>query len=265
MKKKILLMGSALLIFVLATANKNGPGGDHTGAPLLNGNAGTTCATTNCHADGSNRNGSLNVAVTEKGKFTPVTKYKSGTTYTVAVVVSGTFGSKYGFSATVLDPSRAKTGVTDGAASGTKIMNLNSRSIAMQSAPSLLGIFSFDWTPGSTPDSVTIYAAGNAADGLDNKEGDQILTTKKILYFDKTSAVSHTDVSSAFAVYPNPTANFIHFSKKMDFAEILDIQGKIVLTANQAISLDCSNLAKGIYFVRMQNGENTSIEKLVKE
>jgi hypothetical protein len=266
MNKKI----TFFTIFFLASAgiliaDKNGPSSDHTGAPLLNGNPGTTCATSNCHDDNTNNSGNLTIAVTEKGKLVPVTKYEIGKTYTVGLILTGKLGSRYGFSATILDPSRVKTGTTNGATSGAKIVSISSRSIAMHDAPSLTGIFSFDWTPPASPsDSVTLYVAGNAANGDNAKTGDQILLKSVKLYCDKTSSVSHSE-ASAFRFFPNPAKDMVNLSKNADKVVVYDLNGKVVLEKINTNSLDIHSLQTGIYFANITAGKNTSVVKLVEE
>jgi hypothetical protein len=64
------------------------------------------------------------------------------------------------------------------------------------------------------------------------------------------------------AMYPNPTqTGRVYFSEAID-VEVLDLQGKSLLEAKATNEINVSNLAKGIYLVRMQG---TITRKLIVE
>lgn len=73
------------------------------------------------------------------------------------------------------------------------------------------------------------------------------------------------------ALFPNPTTDkcFITFSKPLQNASvrILDEQGRVVYTkkaSGNTIMLDLSNVAAGVYYVQIQEGQNVIVKKVVK-
>ena len=74
------------------------------------------------------------------------------------------------------------------------------------------------------------------------------------------------DKKTTLSVYPNPTKGIIHVSTNTgadEPIEILNIMGAVVLktTVNNATTVDLSEFAAGIYFVRMANGVPQRIAK----
>jgi hypothetical protein len=88
-----------------------------------------------------------------------------------------------------------------------------------------------------------------------------------IAYGPKTVGVAEVKNDVLIDVYPNPTTGFLNI-KGADNAnvEVYDILGRPVLKTqlvNQ--SIDLSNFAPGVYFVRLVNGTGVVIKKIVKQ
>jgi len=73
-------------------------------------------------------------------------------------------------------------------------------------------------------------------------------------------------------LYPNPANNMITVktvpTTKDDFASIYNIQGELIqqkLLQNTKTEIDISNLAKGMYVVKVSNMETTIVKHFVKE
>lgn len=81
------------------------------------------------------------------------------------------------------------------------------------------------------------------------------------------ASIKYNDQETTFQLYPNPASEFIVISKQMnETVEISDISGQIVkqvTSGNSQEFVDVSNLSKGIYFVKVSNGELTKIKKFV--
>jgi len=60
-------------------------------------------------------------------------------------------------------------------------------------------------------------------------------------------------------MYSNPTNDIVNFSKTV-YVELFDLTGKKVLQANEVKSIQLSSLAKGVYFVKVNN---TELKKLM--
>jgi hypothetical protein len=91
---------------------------------------------------------------------------------------------------------------------------------------------------------------------------------------DVTTSLTHnTSETLAFSIYPNPSSGAFTLvapkSKESINIEVLDTKGQLiyngVMTAGSAriTSIDLSKNAKGIYFVKISNGNSSKIEKLI--
>ena len=77
------------------------------------------------------------------------------------------------------------------------------------------------------------------------------------------------NVKTSFSIAPNPAKNNITISASCDFntIEIVNFIGQTILSQSNAGSkttLDISNLADGVYFVRIKTDNGTSVNKFVK-
>ncbi len=61
-------------------------------------------------------------------------------------------------------------------------------------------------------------------------------------------------VAKTFTIYPNPVARELHLSKVMDIA-IYDMNGRRMKVYRQVNSVDVSDMAAGMYFIRNEEGE----------
>jgi hypothetical protein len=92
-------------------------------------------------------------------------------------------------------------------------------------------------------------------------------------YPSKTKTAGETKEFQAIdALYPNPTTGkfFIEFSKALNNARIYitDGNGKMISqfkAAGNKIDFDLSSVAAGVYFVRIEDGKNIIIKKVVKQ
>ena len=77
------------------------------------------------------------------------------------------------------------------------------------------------------------------------------------------ASINNYNINNSFSVYPNPTTNQVSIKGELNsnFFEIIDINGKVVLTDKATNKIDISMLQKGIYFIKMSN----NITKFIKE
>jgi len=74
---------------------------------------------------------------------------------------------------------------------------------------------------------------------------------------------------NSVVVYPNPTRGELRVESgelRVERVEVLDVFGKKLSTLNSQLStkMDISHLPAGIYFLRIQTGEGTFVQKVVK-
>lgn len=168
-----------------AKANSGGPPSSRTGAPML----GSFSAELNCGASGCHQGNPINAA---GGTFTITglpAYYLPDQEFTVTVTLNRANRSLYGFQLTVLDASGNRAGtltVTD--SSRTSIVNggtgFTTRRYIQHTGNGITpngtnqNSWSFKWKAPSAPaGKITMYAAGNAADGSFTSSGDFIYTT----------------------------------------------------------------------------------------
>jgi hypothetical protein len=79
---------------------------------------------------------------------------------------------------------------------------------------------------------------------------------------------------SNIVVYPNPSTNKISIDLQSQNAvqnnivSIYDIQGQAILQQTlkqEKTEINITGLAKGVYFLKVNNGRNTEVRKLLKE
>lgn len=286
MKKTSIAVIAAVAVAGFATMSfdvleDNGKAG-RTGSP-----GETTC--TGCHT-GAVINDGVGSVVISSPDLGPLWEYVPGDTYTINVTVARVGAPLFGFGLECLTGStpaqNAGTLVVTNSAE-THILNATVSSVVRKNMVHQLNggvatdtkTFTFDWiAPATNVGNVTFYCTGNATNGNGAKTGDHIYSTTQVV----TPAFgAGTDdlaaVNNAFSVFPNPASENIFVSYNLDAGERVDftlstLEGKSVgpvytFTANGAqttsmLSLP-ADLAKGIYFVRMQSGDVTGIQKVV--
>lgn len=255
-KNYIIVSGLLIACAFVMMSSSSGRTDDRTGAPSA-GNCG------NCHSGGS-LSASINIGVTEKGgAITPVTSYKPGKTYNIAVAVLGTSVAK-GFQSTVLDATNSKTGTTANPSSGSRIISANSRDIVVQSSPSLVGTWTYEWTaPANATGDVTVYAAGVAANGMNGDNGDQAVTSKITLTLDASSGTARNTVTSLSA-YPNPCIDVLQLSNTVDKITVTGINGAVYPLEFTGMTLNTRALPQGFYYLKWSRGSESGMMKFQK-
>jgi hypothetical protein len=92
------------------------------------------------------------------------------------------------------------------------------------------------------------------------------------IYGNQVSAALANDsfeTISKVELYPNPTLNAFQISVDAKKVEIYSLTGQLIQTENNCIAnkeINISNLAKGIYIVKITNSDSISVsKKLIKE
>jgi hypothetical protein len=65
--------------------------------------------------------------------------------------------------------------------------------------------------------------------------------------------------------YPNPTNGLVNFSETLANVEVLDMQGRIILTAANCASMNLSGLAAGQYQLLCTHSQGTELLRFVKQ
>jgi len=86
-------------------------------------------------------------------------------------------------------------------------------------------------------------------------------------YSDVDELLANANVS----LYPNPVSDvlniyFASYRSQVIHMQIVDVTGKVIIAEMlmaERSSINVGNLSKGIYFVTLQNGENSSVKKII--
>jgi uncharacterized protein (TIGR03437 family) len=193
------LVCSALagIVPVILWAHAAGPDARNTGAP-----GDSTCAQSGCHTGTAvnGGGGKVEIAFPNGQSYTPGQKIR------LQVTITDSAARVYGFQASARlnsNLANAQAGTFTPADGTTQVIcsNNNSRpssgacpsgsplEFIEHTAPKTSGTFTFDWTPPTTDQgNVTIYVAGNAANGNNQNTGDHIYTAN----YELTPAASST-------------------------------------------------------------------------
>ncbi|MFT5725289.1 MAG: hypothetical protein ACI9JN_002413 [Bacteroidia bacterium] len=103
---------------------------------------------------------------------------------------------------------------------------------------------------------LTLGGAGFNDNGLYN------LTIKRT---GNVSISPSTHRNKQVRVYPNPTNNSLIIPVKYDYFEVISFQGNFVIKGDYANELDVSNLATGVYVLKLLFGDEVYYSRFIKE
>lgn len=265
-------LGSLALLFL---SNITGAPGDYTGSPFSTG-GNTFC--TECHTGGT-FNSNTQVNLLDSG--TPITEYEPGKTYKLQINVAVGSGSPagYGFQTVALGPSNANAGTFGTNPSDTRFNVQGGRRYFGHNMVRNTPLVEIDWTaPVAGTGAVTFYAAGNAVNGNNNSTGDSPSRTTK-MFAEKVISNINTPAVQAFQMQllENPVSDAVRLHVRGntggDFRFVFyDISGKplcqenISLAAGETmLQIPADNIETGVYFLRADDGRNSTTLKLLKQ
>lgn len=115
-------------------------------------------------------------------------------------------------------------------------------------------------------DTIHIYVVGNYT-GMNG--GSKVFDALK--FKDNILAINKDKENQVFSIYPNPTKGLLNIhlfqpSTSETFLEIYNIQGNLLYKNNHILEnqqIDLSSLAKGLYFIKIQNKAFIKTEKII--
>jgi len=135
----------------------------------------------------------------------------------------------------------------------------------------------FVWSDGSTHDTANVVPLGNATYTLTGTDGNGCKDTATFKVTVAPNGVNNLSNSGSTTLYPNPTINTVNLTFKMQGAnvaaiiKVIDMSGKEVMNETTTIgnrkvtSLNISDLAQGMYFVKVITESNTQVVRFVKQ
>jgi Secretion system C-terminal sorting domain len=268
MKSKLTL--TILLSLVLISASSfvfisNSGIAAQTGSP---GEA--TCS--NCHGGGSSSASAITISSTPSFSNN---EYVPGTTYTIEITVSASGFSKFGFGCEILNASNANAGLIQTAGPGVKFLNVNVQGTQRKNAVHTTGklnsgsaTFTFEWVASQTG-AVTIYAAGNAANGNNSTTGDLpiapiSLALQAEVPIDPVGIKETNLLLGEMSIYPQPSngiSNLSYVLKQPGLVEIsiCDLSGKELQGVYEGKQdqgphlklINTEGLRAGVYFLKL--------------
>lgn len=266
MKKKLLLVLSFTIIFLLLLldvnstgANASSPPVSHAGAPL--DNSGLTCGKSGCHT-GS--------AVTQTtgviAHNIPGSGFVGGTAYSFSVTMSGS--TAYGFELTPQSPTSSAAVGSWIAGVGTAVSTKYIRQSAKGTGASKT--WTFQWTAPATATAVTIYGAFNYANNNGNTSGDVIKTSSLTILANTTGIDESSSTRNDLSVFPNPTSEILHITSlgSFDQGAIYSLDGKLVKTISQqeliTKTIVVTDLSNNFYFLQLTCDGKNKVMKFFK-
>lgn len=79
-----------------------------------------------------------------------------------------------------------------------------------------------------------------------------------------SASIKNITNNNNYSIYPNPAKDRLFFNKESN-VEVYDITGNVLLKEINTKTVDVSALAKGMYFVRIAEGNKIKTERFIKE
>ena len=83
------------------------------------------------------------------------------------------------------------------------------------------------------------------------------------------NSIAEINTDQNISVYPNPSSNTIYITvPEKSSIEILNIEGQIIkrtIACVNHVSIDIADLARGMYFIKINSKQSTSVKKFIKE
>ena len=262
-----LLLWSLMLSPLAAVSHKIGAPGSSTGAPISSTLTERTCTSAGCHDDGAVNTGSGSVQIIAPPEYTP------GTPLDILVRVEEAEREVFGFQVAV----KAASTTDDYYDHAGRLELIDSTTTQLVTDYYVTHMadgaaqqeWSVRWIPpeGETRD-VTVYAAGNAADGDGSNRGDHIYTTQWTMRATIGTAAEEVLATSGLHVaraFPNPFTGpiIIRYTipQKMPVIVVLyDALGRQVqihrndhhMPGMHTTMVDAHGLAHGLYFLEVR-------------
>lgn len=281
MKKKLLILTFSITIITVfigsiyndAFTTSTGAPSARTGSP---GDGGNTCAISGCHTG---------LSVTTKANIIssdiPTDGYTPGAKYIItATSHSSSNRNTFGFQ---ISP-QTNTGLLVGALANintTQTQIIGGGKYITHKLAGINGIsgqksWTFNWTaPVAGTGAVTFYGCFNNANGNGGSTGDSIIKSTYVVQEKVISGINKDALAQlGISVFPNPAQEHLYIkndkSINFDRIEILDLTGKAVYNSKETMDFDLQleslGLTKGIYFVKLYNGnELLGATKFIKQ
>ncbi|HLP50183.1 MAG TPA: choice-of-anchor V domain-containing protein [Chitinophagales bacterium] len=287
MNKKLLF--SFFFIALIASLNIKTANSDPQKPPVgASGDplTGKTCAQNGCHpspaqAVPATGEGALTLNIGTGNPTTPLTNgfaYTPGTTYNIGFGITSSTG-RYGFQMSSLNANNQQAG---------KFAVTTSSNTQLDSAGGFYYIghrnagnnknWVYKWTAPANGGPVTLYYAYNTADNNGESSGDVIYNGSVTLTAPSVGIASISEKLSGLNVFPNPINNQFSMSfnlneasrvsaqlYSLDGKEVQELMNEKVTNGDFNRPFDVSALPSGIYLMKLNVGDASVTQKIVKQ
>ncbi len=132
------------------------------------------------------------------------------------------------------------------------------------------GVLTYAWSHGPTTANISDLVAGEYSVIIEDDNGCQI--NAQYTVNGVVSSVSNIDGLDLFEATPNPTTGLINITVEMSQRadlqlSVMDISGKVyhratVSQSSQSLQIDLSDLAQGLYLIRLTNGHQVTTKRV---
>jgi len=86
------------------------------------------------------------------------------------------------------------------------------------------------------------------------------------IFVGSTTGIENAENAANVTIFPNPVCNVLNVEgENVKSVEVIDINGRVVLTNDRAGKLDMSEVAEGVYMVRVMSLSGVTTQKIVKK
>lgn len=272
MKKKLLIISSLSIVFILASAFiiKNTGVGGYVGSPGEN-----TC--TQCHGASTAVSGTSIIATPA---FTG-NQFVPGQTYTIQIGVGCLTLSNFGFACEIINAGNTDAGVMQNPAAGVQFSvgatgRKNATHLVKQNGASFT-TFQFQWVAPNTG-TARIYAAGNAVNNNGLSSGDAVSTASLALTASTVSAVSEVKANVfGITIYPNPIKSDFNFNYSlmesgmvkvtlhdMHGRELAEIVNENQTNGQHSVKATLpTDISNGVYLMKFSVNGNIAAQRMI--
>ena len=94
---------------------------------------------------------------------------------------------------------------------------------------------------------------------------DSAMTNVISTFLNTASVVNEDSFKNSISIYPNPTSDKLYIDGLViQDVVIYSVLGKEVVKISNQNSIDVSSLSKGVYFIKVSDGVNSSTKKFIK-
>lgn len=273
-----MLRFATALVLLVALVVFTAPREAHTfsgGAPANRSGAPgeSTCATSNCHGSFELNSGTGSVAIAAPEGFAPGDAVEFSVSVDNTTPPAGDLVN--GFQVSVKDDAGDDVGSFEIVNPiMTRFASGSDAHVTHTTTGSTMDEWQVRWiAPDPAPASVTIYAAGNAANGNRNSSGDFIYTTSvQLVNFIVSIEDDAPNLVQLDALWPNPTADratlaftlarsqevVVHVVDGLG-RQVAEVERSVFGAGSQTVDLDATHLAPGLYFAAVTTAEGRRV------